>query len=101
MSTIQEAKSIPAPFRNIEIVERKGLGHPDTLIDNIMENVGRALCEEYLNKFGKIAHYNVDKGLIVGGKSRVEYGGGEILNPVHILLTWRIIMYYNKVHILI
>ncbi len=99
MRVIQQAKSLPAPFRQVEIVERKGLGHPDTLIDHIMEGISRRLCDEYLNKFGKIAHHNVDKGLIVGGESSPEYGGGEVLSPVHVFLTGRATHEYDGIEI--
>ncbi|MEM0438292.1 MAG: methionine adenosyltransferase, partial [Candidatus Micrarchaeia archaeon] len=72
-----------------ELAERKGLGHPDTLIDGIMEEVSRALCKEYLEQFGTILHHNVDKGLIVGGEAKVEFGGGTVEKPAEIYLAGR------------
>jgi len=73
----------------IEIVERKGLGHPDTAIDGIMESVSRELCRRYIDEFGAILHHNVDKGLIVGGESKVEFGGGTIERPIEIIMAGR------------
>ncbi|MCL5101973.1 MAG: hypothetical protein M1544_01275, partial [Candidatus Marsarchaeota archaeon] len=58
----------------VEYVERKGIGHPDSLIDGIMERVSTDLSIAYINKTGKILHHNVDKGLIIGGASDVGFG---------------------------
>ena len=38
---------------DVEIVERKGLGHPDTLCDSIMEQVAQALARTYLAACGE------------------------------------------------
>ncbi|MEM3364500.1 MAG: methionine adenosyltransferase [Candidatus Micrarchaeia archaeon] len=73
----------------LEIAERKGLGHPDTIIDGIMEEISRELCKEYIKEFGVILHHNVDKGLIVGGEARAAFGGGEIKKPAEIYLAGR------------
>jgi len=75
--------------RPFEHVERKGIGHPDTLIDGIMENISRELCKEYLNTCGKIMHHNVDKGLIICGATKVDFGGGEFTKPIDIILCGR------------
>ena len=75
--------------RQFENVERKGIGHPDTMIDGIMEEVSRALCMEYLSVCGKILHHNVDKGLVVGGGTKVRFGGGEFTKPIDIILCGR------------
>ncbi|MGB9876244.1 MAG: methionine adenosyltransferase [bacterium] len=72
-----------------EIVERKGVGHPDSLADGIAEAVSRALSKEYKRRYGKIMHHNTDKVQIVGGQSSPRYGGGEILRPIYILLSGR------------
>jgi S-adenosylmethionine synthetase len=74
--TITLQKYIRPPF---EVVERKGIGHPDTLADGISESISRELCKHYLDEFGQILHHNVDKVLIIAGKSRPEFGGGSIL----------------------
>ena len=73
----------------IEIVERKGLGHPDTLCDAIAERVCIALCRNYRERFGMILHHNVDKVLLVGGASRPAFGGGEVIGPIEIYLAGR------------
>jgi S-adenosylmethionine synthetase len=78
-----------AEERNIEIVERKGKGHPDTLIDGIVEEISKNLSKEYIKRTGKILHHNVDKGLIIGGSSKVGFGYGEITKPIYIIIAGR------------
>lgn len=75
--------------RDIEIVERKGLGHPDTLADGISEAVSQALCQRYREEFDAIAHHNTDEVQIIGGQSRPAYEGGSLTSPVYILLGGR------------
>ena len=82
--------STPAPAAlPVEIVERKGTGHPDTICDALAENLGVALSRYYLERFGYILHHNVDKGLLWGGVARPAFGGGEVLEPMEIYLTGR------------
>lgn len=73
----------------VELVERKGIGHPDSLIDGIVEEISRQLSKYYIEMFGKILHHNVDKGQLCGGRTEVEFGGGEFLKPIYILLSGR------------
>jgi S-adenosylmethionine synthetase len=73
----------------VEIVERKGLGHPDTLCDAVAENVSRHLSRYYLDHFGAVLHHNVDKVLLVGGESRAVLGGGEVVSPMQIYVAGR------------
>lgn len=84
VTTVQEY--LVPPF---EVVERKGIGHPDTLADGISESISRSLCRLYLEEFGSIMHHNLDKVLIVAGKSRPEFGGGEILQPPTVVVGGR------------
>ena len=73
----------------LEIVERKGLGHPDTICDALTENLSRALSRFYLGRFGAILHHNVDKALLCGGAARPAFGGGEVTEPIDIYLAGR------------
>jgi len=75
----------------IEIVERKGLGHPDTICDALAEVLSRNLCREYRSRFGEILHHNVDKALLCGGQAMAEFGGGRVLAPIEIYLAGRAI----------
>jgi S-adenosylmethionine synthetase len=72
-----------------EIVERKGVGHPDTICDALAENLSRALSHFYLERFGAILHHNVDKALLCGGAARPAFGGGEVTAPIEIYLAGR------------
>lgn len=75
--------------QRMEIVERKGLGHPDSLADGISEAVSRALSNAYIEEFGSVAHHNTDEVQIIGGKSRPAFGGGTVIEPIYILLGGR------------
>ncbi|MBC7287121.1 MAG: methionine adenosyltransferase [Armatimonadetes bacterium] len=75
--------------RPTEMVERKGLGHPDTICDNIAERFSRNLCRFYLENAGHILHHNVDKALLVGGAAVAEFGYGEIIEPMRLILCGR------------
>ena len=79
----------PVEEQAIEMVERKGLGHPDSLCDGIAEAVSIALCKEYKKKCGIILHHNTDKVQLVAGRSNPKYGGGEVISPIYILLGGR------------
>jgi S-adenosylmethionine synthetase len=80
----------PVPAEQpVEVVERKGLGHPDSLCDALAEEVSVALSRFYLERFGAILHHNVDKVLLVGGRSRPVFGGGEVLEPIELYLAGR------------
>ena len=75
--------------REVEIVERKGIGHPDSVSDGIAEAVSRALSKYYIENYGRILHHNTDQVEVVGGQSQPEFNGGTILEPVYILLSGR------------
>jgi S-adenosylmethionine synthetase len=73
----------------LEVVERKGLGHPDTICDALAERFGLALARFYRERFGAIHHHNVDKALLWSGVSRPRFGGGEVVEPLEIFLAGR------------
>src|SRR5271157_2165233 len=73
----------------VEFVERKGLGHPDTLCDALAEEFSLSLSRFYLDRFGLILHHNVDKALLWGGQAQPAFGGGKILRPIEIYLSGR------------
>jgi len=75
--------------RRLEVVERKGVGHPDSLCDAAAEAFSLALCRHYLDTVGAILHHNVDKALLVGGRTRVAFGGGAWLAPIRLTLAGR------------
>ena len=75
--------------QTIEIVERKGLGHPDTICDALAEDLSRALCQFYLQKFDLILHHNVDKVLLRGGVSVPRFSGGNLIEKIDIYMAGR------------
>uniref|UniRef100_A0A7J3QCM1 S-adenosylmethionine synthase n=1 Tax=Ignisphaera aggregans TaxID=334771 RepID=A0A7J3QCM1_9CREN len=78
---------------NVEIVERKGIGHPDYIADGIAEAVSRELSKYYLKHYDAILHHNVDKVLVVGGQAKPVFGGGEVLHPIYIIVSGRATAY--------
>jgi S-adenosylmethionine synthetase len=74
---------------DVEIVERKGKGHPDSLIDGAAEAVSLGLCNFYIERFGAVLHHNVDKGILVGGKANAFFGGGKVLSPIYLMVAGR------------
>lgn len=93
---IEELVAKPVIEHQTELVERKGLGHPDYIIDLACEAVSRKLCEYYLNNYGVILHHNVDKGLLVGGRAAPKFGGGEVLEPIEIIVAGRAVTYVEE-----
>ncbi|MCW9055290.1 MAG: methionine adenosyltransferase [Gammaproteobacteria bacterium] len=83
----------------VEIVERKGIGHPDTMCDAMAEELSRTLCEYYLEHFGLVLHHNVDKALLWGGHSAPEFGGGQIIEPMEIFLAGRATCEYRGIKV--
>lgn len=79
---VENLKQTPLEKQRIEIVERKGLGHPDYICDAVMEQISLRLSKEYLEKTGTILHYNVDKSLLVAGQSENRFGGGYVKQPM-------------------
>lgn len=82
---------------DIEIVERKGIGHPDSISDGIAETVSEALCKMYMEEFGGVLHHNTDEVQITAGESNPAFGGGQIIKPMDILLTGRGVSEYDGV----
>ncbi|OYR39265.1 S-adenosylmethionine synthetase [Halorubrum sp. Ib24] len=75
--------------QEVEIVERKGIGHPDSICDGVAESVSRALSQLYLDRVGKVLHYNTDETQLVAGRAAPAYGGGEVVEPIYLLIVGR------------
>ncbi len=86
---VEEIRGHSVQDLDVEIVERKGKGHPDSLIDGASEAVSLGLSNYYLKNFGSILHHNVDKGILVGGKSEAEFGGGTVIAPIYLMVAGR------------
>jgi S-adenosylmethionine synthetase len=86
---IEELVHTPIEQQKVELVERKGIGHPDSLADGIAESMSRELCKEYIKRFGVVLHHNTDETQIIAGKSSPRFGGGEVVEPIKIILVGR------------
>jgi len=74
---------------DVELVERKGVGHPDYVADSASEEASRKLSLYYLKNYGVILHHNLDKTLLVGGQAAPKFKGGEVLHPIYIVVSGR------------
>ena len=83
--TLEWLKVPPMEKRKVEVVERKGLGHPDTICDSVMNQISVELCKAYLKEFGAILHHNADKSLLVAGGVEHAFGGGKMLEPMKLI----------------
>ncbi|HEY5605948.1 MAG TPA: methionine adenosyltransferase [Thermoplasmata archaeon] len=86
---VEELVHTPIEEQGTEIVERKGIGHPDSVADGLAEAVSRSLSKMYTDRFGRILHHNTDQVEVVGGQSAPKFGGGVFLEPAYILLVGR------------
>ena len=86
---IRELVDSSVQDNRVELVERKGLGHPDYISDAVSEEASRQLSLYYLKRFGLIMHHNLDKVLLVGGQSIPKWGGGEVIQPIYIIVSGR------------
>ncbi len=83
---IQESALPPVCRQEVEIVERKGKGHPDTICDAVSERISIALSRAYSKAAGRVLHHNIDKGLLVAGQVDCRLGGGRVLEPMRLII---------------
>lgn len=84
---IVETDSGIVPRRTI--VEKKGLGHPDTMADHLAEALSQAYSNWTLREAGAVLHHNFDKLTMHGGGVDVSYGGGGVTEPIKIMVNGR------------
>jgi S-adenosylmethionine synthetase len=96
---VDKADSLTIEEQPVELVERKGIGHPDSICDAIMEATSVKLCREYRERFGRILHHNIDKGLLVAGRTTPQLGGGEVVEPMRLIFGDRGTYEYDGVNI--
>ena len=82
---VEELLRTPIEKQQIELVERKGIGHPDSISDGLAEDVSRALCREYISKCGAVLHHNTDETQIVAGRSCPKFGGGSTATNIYFI----------------
>jgi len=81
--------------QEVEIVERKGIGHPDSICDGVAESVSSALASAYLDRVGKVLHFNTDETQLVAGEASPAFGGGEVVDPIYLLIVGRATKHYE------
>jgi len=92
---VQPTEDRAVEDQDVEIVERKGVGHPDSICDGVAESVSRALAQEYLDRYGTVLHYNTDETQLVAGTAAPAFGGGEVLDPIYLLVVGRATKTYD------
>jgi len=84
--SVEVLKTLPVAEQQVEIVERKGVGHPDYICDAVMDEISVALSQEYIRRFGDILHHNIDKGMLVAGQVERRFGGGRVIKPMELII---------------
>lgn len=82
---VETLPGVPVGELQVEMVERKGVGHPDSICDAIMDRVSVELSKEYISQFGRILHHNIDKAFLVAGDAETRFGGGTIKEPMRLV----------------
>ncbi|MDT7887683.1 MAG: methionine adenosyltransferase [Desulfurococcales archaeon] len=86
---VEQLNQTPIERLEVELVERKGVGHPDYIADSASEVSSIALSQFYRKEFGYILHHNLDKTLVVGGQASPRFGGGDVIQPIYIIVSGR------------
>jgi len=96
---VEQLPNLPMEEQPTELVERKGVGHPDSICDAIAEAVSVELSRAYRDRFGKVLHHNIDKGLLVAGGATPTLGGGTVDEPMRLILGDRATYDYKGIRI--
>jgi len=83
---VEAVTQTPMADRRLEVVERKGIGHPDTICDSLVEAISIGLNRLYLDAVGTIVHYNIDKALLVAGQCAKTFGSGAVTKPMELIV---------------
>ena len=86
MFLVEQYQGVSVTEQCVEMVERKGTGHPDQICDCVMDAISVALSQAYLEQFGTILHHNIDKGLLAAGRVTKNFGGGEVIEPMELTI---------------
>lgn len=97
--SVEEIRNTPIEEQTTELVERKGIGHPDSICDGIGDAISVALCAEYRQRVGRILHHNIDKSLLVAGHSKPQIGGGKVIKPMKLVIGDNAVTHYREIKI--
>lgn len=96
---VDERAGTPLAGQRVEVVERKGIGHPDTICDMTMEAASRALSRRYLETHGRVLHHNLDKAFLVAGRATPRFGGGVVDEPMRLIMGDRATYDAEGIHV--
>lgn len=85
--------------QKFEVVETKGKGHPDNICDTLAERISANYSNYCLEHFGVVLRHMIDKLSLLGGGSKVMFGGGEMTSPIRMLINGRFTNRYGDIHI--
>src|SRR5437870_11789903 len=86
---VNQLFQVPIEEQDLEIVERKGVGHPDHICDAIMNEVSVALSKVYLKRYGHVMHHNIDKALLGAGEVKTRFRTAEVKRPMLMIFGQR------------
>lgn len=78
---------------DFELVERKGVGHPDTICDAIAETASKNYLQYCLKNFGRPAHYWFDKVMLIGGEANIDFQKGVVEKPYRVIFAGKVSKY--------
>jgi len=64
-----------------------------------MESVAVELPQAYLKAYGRLLHFNADKGMLVAGQVACRFGGGSVLAPMRLVMGDRATFEWKNKHI--
>jgi S-adenosylmethionine synthetase len=74
----------------VEVVERKGVSHPDTLADGIAELASIRYSRHCLHLAGAVLHHNLDKVAVLGGRAAFTEADGIYDRSLRVIFGGRI-----------
>jgi S-adenosylmethionine synthetase len=86
VSTLQEN------LKQFEAVERKGIGHPDTLADAVAERLSNLYCRWMKENFDGYAHHWFDKVMLIGGHAAIDYGSAKLTRPYKMIVAGKAVL---------
>lgn len=89
-SSVEIVNTKPQWDEHYETIERKGKGHPDTIADTLAAKVSQAYSRYTTsNCEGLVLHHQIDKLMVIGGKTEVTFGGGRFIEPIRVVVAGR------------
>jgi S-adenosylmethionine synthetase len=92
-------ESVDVDRRAVEAVERKGIGHPDTLADAIADEISRRYSRFWLHHFGRVAHHWFDKVIVLGGEADLGWGVGRLTHPLTVIVIGKAALRMGSVEV--